>query len=70
MEIDLFQENRNKDMKAMIKSMGANKSEKAIDRASRAAGGIRQIVDALESKFLCRESPRLIPTNLQFKMRR
>ena len=45
-EIDLFQENRNKDMKAMIKSMGANKSEKAIYRGSRAAGGIRQIVDA------------------------
>ena len=33
-EIDLFQENRNKDMKAMIKSMGANKSE------------VRQIDDA------------------------
>ena len=46
MEIDLFQENRNKDMKAMIKSMGANKSEKAIHRASKAAGGVRQIVDA------------------------
>ena len=45
-EIDLFQENRNKDMKAMIKSMGANKSEKAIHRASKAAGGVRQIVDA------------------------
>ena len=46
MEIDLFQENRNKDMKAMIKSMRSNKFEKAIHRASKASGGIRQIVDA------------------------
>ena len=51
-EIDLFQENRNKDMKAMIKSMGANKSEKAIHRASKAAGGIRQIVDAFGKQVL------------------
>ena len=43
-EIDLFQENRNKDMKSMIKSMGANKSEKAIQRASK--GPVRHIVDA------------------------
>ena len=49
-EIDLFQENRNKDMKAMIKSMGANKSEKAIHRASKAAGGVRQIVDSFEKQ--------------------
>ena len=49
-EIDLFQENRNKDMKSMIKSMGANKSEKAIHRASKAAGGVRQIVDAFEKQ--------------------
>ena len=46
-EIDLFLENRNKDMKAMIKSMGANKSEKAIHRASKAAGGV---VDAFEKQ--------------------
>ena len=32
-EIDLFQEIRNKDMKAMIKSMGANKTKKAIQRS-------------------------------------
>ena len=44
-EIDLFQENRNKDMKSMIKSMGANKSEKAIQRAIKAAGGVRHIID-------------------------
>jgi hypothetical protein len=49
-EIDLFQENRNKDMKAMIKAMGANKSEKAISRASKAAGGVKKIVEAYEKQ--------------------
>jgi hypothetical protein len=44
-EIDLLQENRNKDLKGLIKSMGANKTTKAITRASRAAGGVRQIVE-------------------------
>ena len=49
-EIDLFQENRNKDMKAMVKAMGANKSEKAISRASKAAGGVKKIVEAYEKQ--------------------
>ncbi|CAB3980035.1 Hypothetical predicted protein [Paramuricea clavata] len=49
-EIDLFQENRNKDMKAMIKAMGANKSVKAISRASKAAGGVKKIVEAYEKQ--------------------
>ena len=30
--------------------MGANKTEKAIQRASKAAGGVRKIVDAFEQK--------------------
>jgi hypothetical protein len=34
-EIDLFQENRNCEMKKLISSMGANKTEKAISRASK-----------------------------------
>jgi hypothetical protein len=38
-EIDLLQENRNKDLKSLIKAMGANKTTNAIERASRAAGG-------------------------------
>ena len=37
-EIDLFQENRNCEMKKLIKSMGANKTDKAIERASKASG--------------------------------
>ena len=49
-EIDLFQEVRNKDMKTMIKSMGANKTEKAIERASKAAGGVKKIVEAFEKQ--------------------
>ena len=44
-EIDLLQENRNKDIKGLIQLMGTNKTEKAIDRVSRAAGGVRKIVD-------------------------
>ena len=34
MEIDLLQENGNKDIKTMIKRMGANKTDKAIANAS------------------------------------
>ena len=49
-EIDLFQENRNKDMKMMIMAMGTNKSEKAIGRASKAAGGVKKIVEAFEKQ--------------------
>ena len=49
-EIDLFQENGNKDMKAMIKAMGPNKSEKAISRASKAVGGVKKIVEAYEKQ--------------------
>ena len=37
-EIDLLQENRNKDLKNLIKGMGANKTDKAIDTMSRAVG--------------------------------
>ena len=49
-EIDLLQENRNKDLKNLIKSMGANKTTKAITRASKAAGGVRQIVENFDEK--------------------
>ena len=45
-EIDL-QENRNKDLKNLIKGMGTNKTNKAISRASRAVGGIQHIVENL-----------------------
>ena len=38
-EIDLLQENRNKDLKKQIKAMAANKTNKAIDRSIRASGG-------------------------------
>ena len=44
-EIDLLQENRNKDLKKQTKLMGANKTNKAIDRSSRVSGGERQIVE-------------------------
>ena len=47
-EIDLLQENRNKDIKQLIGGMGANKTEKAITRTSKAAGGVRKIVEVFE----------------------
>jgi hypothetical protein len=46
-EIDLLQENRNKDLKNLIKEMGVHKTDKAIDRASRAVCGIQHIVENL-----------------------
>lgn len=49
-EIDLFQENRNAEMKKLIRSMGANKTEKAITRACQAAGGVSKIVEAFEEQ--------------------
>ncbi len=49
-EIDLFQENKNFKMKKLIRAMGANKTEKAISRASKATGGVTSIVDAFEQQ--------------------
>ena len=49
-EIDLFQENRNCEMKKLIGSMGANKTKKAIERASKASGGVTKIVEAYEQQ--------------------
>lgn len=50
-EIDLFQENRNCEIKKLINSMGANKTETAIKRASKASGGVTKIVEAFESQI-------------------
>lgn len=49
-EIDLFQENQNSEMKKMIKAMGANKSENAISRVSQACTGWRKIVESYEGQ--------------------
>ena len=49
-KIDLFQQNRNCEMKKLIQSMGANKTEKAIVRASKATGGVTEIVEAFEQQ--------------------
>lgn len=49
-EIDLFQENMNAEMKKLIKSMGANKSDKAITRASKASGGVSKVVESFEKQ--------------------
>ena len=49
LEIDLLQENLNRVVKKGIKGMGANKTPKAIERLSRAAGGTMKIVKAVDS---------------------
>ena len=49
-EIDLFQENQNCEVKKLIKAMGANKTKKAIGRASQASGGVTKVVEAFESQ--------------------
>ena len=54
-EIDLFQENRNCEMKKLIRSKGANKTDKAIERASKASGGVSKIVEAFEEQVNIRQ---------------
>ena len=49
-EIDLFQENRNYEVKKLIKSVGANKTHKAITRASKASSGVSKVVEAFEDQ--------------------
>jgi hypothetical protein len=49
-EIDLFQENMNAEMKKLVKSMGANKSDKTITRASKASGGVSKVVESFEKQ--------------------
>ena len=50
MEIDLLQENLNRELKKGIKGMGANKTPKAIERFSMAAGGTMKIVKNFDSE--------------------
>ena len=49
-EIDLLQENSNRDIKTLIKLMGPNKTDGAINRASKAAGGVRTIVETFDAE--------------------
>ncbi|CAB4033374.1 Hypothetical predicted protein, partial [Paramuricea clavata] len=49
-EIDLFQENRNCEMKKLIKVMGANKMDKVSGRASKGSGGMTKIVETFEDQ--------------------
>lgn len=49
-EIDLLQENLNADLKGLIRLMGANKTEKAIGRMSKAVGGVHKVVDVFEEQ--------------------
>ena len=51
-EIDLLQENRNKDIKGLIQLRGVNKTEKAIQRMSKAAGGVSKIINVFEDQAL------------------
>ena len=50
-EIDLLQENRNKNIKKAIKTMGANKTDLAIERSSKPFGGERQTIQNFDSQI-------------------
>ena len=45
-----MQKNRNNDHKAEIKAMGTNKTEKAVQRVTKAASGQRQIVEIFDEQ--------------------
>ena len=51
-EIDLLQENWNKDIKEPIQLIGANKTEKAIQRICKASGGVSKIINVFEDQAL------------------
>lgn len=44
-EIDLLEENLNRELKKSIKGMGANKTQRSIDRVSRSAAGTAEIIN-------------------------
>ena len=48
--LDLMKENRNRDLKKLIKSMGANKRDKAIEHASKAVGGVRKAMHNFDAQ--------------------
>ena len=50
-EIDLLQENRNKDIKKSIKTMGADKTDLAIERSSKSGGSKRQTIQNFDSQM-------------------
>lgn len=49
-EIDLLQEVRNKSIKKSIRTMGPNKTDKAIQNASRAYGGQQKITENFDAQ--------------------
>ena len=50
-EIDLLQENMNRDPKKPLKNMGANKTDRAIERASKAVGRGRKIIENFDMQM-------------------
>ena len=70
LEIDLMQENRNRDLKKLIKSMGANKTDKSIERASKAVGGVRKCrILMLKQPFMLNQAPMVTNLHLQMSLR-
>ena len=57
LEMDLLQENINRDLKKAIKGMGANKTNKAIERLSKAAGGVREIIGNFDNQAGIKAKP-------------
>ena len=49
-EADLLQENINRDLKKYIKGIRANKTNRAIERLSKAIAGLREIIQNFDNK--------------------
>ena len=64
-EIDILQENRNRDIKKQIKSMGANKTNAAIERASRSTGVKEKLLKILIRRSGKERNLLHMPTALQ-----
>ena len=50
LDIELMQENSNRDLKKLIKSMGANKTDKLIECASKAVGAVRKAMQNFDAQ--------------------
>ena len=52
-----MQENQNRDLKKLIKNMSANKTDKAIEHASKAVGGVRKVIQNFVAQVAIQAKP-------------
>ena len=58
-----MQENQNRDLKKLIKNMSANKTDKAIEHASKAVGGVRKAMQNFDVQVATKLNQMLTVTN-------